>query len=405
MRATRISRSSARPIAGKAVVSATVLGLAVAVIPGAAVAATSWAVVSTPNRGSLANTLYDVAATPSGAAWAVGSWYDTSRAAPRTLAMRWTGSAWTAVTTPNVGPYYNELQGADATSASDAWAVGYSRDSSSAPYNSLAMHYNGTAWTVTPTPQPGVTTRELYDVEALSGSNAWAVGWYYDAGWAAETLIVHWNGATWSQVPSPSPGSAYNQLYGVGGSSANDVWAVGTTVNAGEPRGSRHPLALHWNGSSWASVSIPNPPSGSAILRSVAAISPTDAWAVGSQSGYSTPVAYHWNGSVWSVVATPTVGTSGNNLFYRVAALDAARVWAVGYRSGGSGPQPLVERWNGTSWTVEPTPALDLGGLTQGVATTTGPSGTPTVWVAGFRTSSVNGSFTDRTLTLRGTGS
>jgi hypothetical protein len=151
---------------------------------------------------------------------------------------------------------------------------------------------------------------------------------------------------------------------------------------------------------------MPDPASGSAILRSVTAISPSDAWAVGSQSGYSQPVAYHWDGRTWTLAATPAVGATGNNLFYRVTALDAGRVWAVGYRSGSaSGPQPLVERWNGSTWTVEPTPTQPLGGAAQGVAAVAGPTGSATVWVCGYRTAFVNGAYSDRTLTLRGTGS
>jgi hypothetical protein len=162
---------------------------------------------------------------------------------------------------------------------------------------------------------------------------------------------------------------------------------------------------LHYNGTAWSTVPMPDTASGSALLRSVTAISPTDAWAVGSQSGYSQPVTYHWNGTAWALVPTPAVGSSGNNLFYRVTALDSGRVWAVGYRSGSaSGPQPLVERWNGSSWSVEATPTQSLGGAAQGVAAIVGFTGTANVWVTGYRTAFTNGSYTDRTLTLRGTG-
>jgi hypothetical protein len=217
--------------------------------------------------------------------------------------------------------------------------------------------------------------------------------------------VLHWNGTLWLKTDVPNPGNGINQLYGVGASSPTDVWAVGTTTNAGDPRGSRHPLALHYNGTAWSTVPMPDTASGSALLRSVTAISPTDAWAVGSQSGYSQPVAYHWNGTAWTLVSTPAVGSPGNNLFYRVTAIDSGRVWAVGYTSGtASGPQPLVERWNGSSWSVEPTPTQSLGGAAQGVAAIAGSAGTATVWVSGYRTAFVNGGYTDRTLTLRGTG-
>ena len=121
-----------------------------------AAAATSWSLLSTPNRGSIANELYGSAALSATSAWAVGSWYDTNLAAPRTLIERWNGTTWSTVTSPNATQYYNELRDVDASSATDAWAVGYANGSSGVngmPRTTLAMHWNGTAWT--PVSVPG----------------------------------------------------------------------------------------------------------------------------------------------------------------------------------------------------------------------------------------------------------
>jgi hypothetical protein len=45
------------------------------------------------------------------------------------------------------------------------------------------------------------------------------------------TLTLHWNGSTWSVIPSPNPGGTnqgdQNVLYGVAALSAHDVQAVG----------------------------------------------------------------------------------------------------------------------------------------------------------------------------------
>jgi hypothetical protein len=48
--------------------------------------------------------------------------------------------------------------------------------------------------------------------------NAWAVG-YTNNG---NTLIVHWNGTAWAQVPSPSPPPGSN-LTGVGATSPSNA--------------------------------------------------------------------------------------------------------------------------------------------------------------------------------------
>jgi hypothetical protein len=104
-------------------------------------------------------------------------------------------------------------------------------------------------------------------------------------------------------------------------------------------------------------------------------------------------------------VPTPAVGTSGNNLFLQVTSVGSNLVWAVGYRFDSNGPQPLVERWNGTAWRVESTPALALGGSLYGASSVLGSGGVPTVWGVGIRSDFVNGAWTDRTLTMQGVGS
>ena len=58
------------------------------------------------------------------------------------------------------------------------------------------------AQTGPPGPAGSLTiTGQLFGVAATSASNAWAVGTS-----SGKTLIVHWNGASWTQVASPSPG-------------------------------------------------------------------------------------------------------------------------------------------------------------------------------------------------------
>jgi len=379
------------------------LALSVLALATPARAATTWSVRTTPNRGGLTNSLYAVTAGSASSLWAVGSWYDVSLAAGRTLALHGDGTGWSTVSTPNATTGYNELVAVDASSSTNAWAVGYSAPAGGGSRRAISMRWNGTSWQLAATPNPGVSGRELWGVETLSGTDAYAVGWYYETFTPSafiDALVLHWTGSAWTQVSVPVPANYLNQLYDVSAVSATDIWAVGTWVNLGEAKGARHPLILHCLNGTW-SVSFADA-TKLAYLRSVVAVSSTDVWAVGSKNGYRTPVAYHWNGTAWSEVATPPVGgVGGNNLFYSVTALSGNQVWAAGYTSTANGPQPLVERWNGTAWSVESTPVLPLGGTAGGVSAV---AGSPTVWVAGTRTDSVNGSLTDRTLILRGTG-
>ena len=82
----------------------------------------------------------------------------------------------------------------------------------------------------------------------MAGNDAWAVGEYLDGSGPNRTLAEHWNGTSWSVVPSPN-----GYLYGVAAVTANDVWAVGTRQNS--------TLIAHYNdGCSTATVTPTNSP-------------------------------------------------------------------------------------------------------------------------------------------------
>src|SRR3954449_4047528 len=57
----------------------------------------------------------------------------------------------------------------------------------------------------------------------------------------------------------------------------------------------------------------------------------------------------------WSVVDSPN-GSTGLNLLQRVAVVSANDVWAAGKYMGGSSYRTLVEHWDGTQWSVVPSP-------------------------------------------------
>jgi len=91
-------------------------------------------------------------------------------------------------------------------------------------------------------------------------------------------------------------------------------------------------------------------------LDAVAAMSASDAWAVG---GYSTSTAdraliEHWNGTQWCRVPIPEPGTSHG--LTGVATVSAADAWAVGNYSSGSASGTLILHWDGTAWTQVPSP-------------------------------------------------
>jgi hypothetical protein len=184
----------------------------------------SWKLVTSPTiSGSVFN-----AVSPLG--WAVGS------AGGGTLAAQWTGSAWSQKPTPNANTL-NALKGVSGVAAADVWAVGSSIKSTTdgvSQYRTLAEHWNGSAWTIIPTPNHGTDSNELTGVAALGARNVWAVGYRLQtvAGIpVAKTLVLHWDGNTWTEVPSPSAGTGDNLLAGAVTAGPSDVWAYGNSAD------------------------------------------------------------------------------------------------------------------------------------------------------------------------------
>ena len=105
------------------------------------------------------------------------------------------------------------------------------------------------------------------------------------------TLIEHWNGTAWSIVPSPTPG-AYPILSGVAARTSNDVYAVGSnmpSVNGGVQQG----LIMHWNGSNWAADSDPTAGTFSPLFAAATLPGASHEWAFGIISGYQPLILNH----------------------------------------------------------------------------------------------------------------
>jgi hypothetical protein len=194
--------------------------------------------------------LSGVTATSATNAWAVGYDYNASD----TMAMlveHWNGKAWKIQPSPNPqGSNGGALSGVSATSATNAWAVGAYQQVGFGVLTFIE-HWNGKAWKVQQSPNPGGGKGSgLNSVVATSATNAWAVGDIDFTNSAGKTLIERWNGKAWKVQPSPNPGSKSNALDGVAATSDKNAWAVGVYHDA-TPKPPARNLALRFNGSSW----------------------------------------------------------------------------------------------------------------------------------------------------------
>jgi len=157
---------------------------------------TSWRPVPTPGAGPhYYPFLAGVAATSARRAWAVGDSTNCGCGPGISLTVRWDGRAWTRVPSPTLGGGTN-LSGVAALSARSAWAVGLT-GSGDGPTRTLALRWNGASWAKVPSPSPGASGG-LSGVAATSARGAWAVGFTSNRTRSRfETLILHWNGTAW----------------------------------------------------------------------------------------------------------------------------------------------------------------------------------------------------------------
>jgi hypothetical protein len=342
------ARGLAAPLSGKAVQNQP-----------STTACARWTIVPSPNSPAFGGgTLWGTATVSASDIWAVGGAGD-QRTGGAALIEHWNGSAWQIVPSPDLGVFYSFLYSVAAVSATNVWAVGYYVDANEVT-RTLVERWDGATWSVVLSPSPGSMNNQLLSVAAVASSDIWAVGFISTATHNSQTpgdqaLIEHWNGARWSVVNSPSPYSTADHLEGVAAVSSNDVWAVGTGGAAGQT------LVEHWNGARWSVTASPSPGSGG-DLRSVAAASGNDIWAVGYyETTTSQTLTEHWNGATWSVVPSPNVGTTPTALS-GVATLASGAAWAVGSSLDSDFEfQTLAEQWGGTAWKVAPSPSAATG--------------------------------------------
>jgi hypothetical protein len=299
------------------------------------------------------------------------------------------GTALHVMPSPNpAGETGPDLVASAAVTPTDAWAVGYA-DVGTTFFRGvpLAEHFDGTRWSIVPTaPAPSSDDVRLAAVSFSSASDGWAVGADENLSTGTGTSIIeHFNGTSWTRLPSPAGEPFRAGLVSAAAISATNAWAVGS--------GGKTPLIEHWNGSAW---SIVTGAVGCARLYGITALSASNIWVVGETCNRAvTPVIEHFDGTAWHQVAQPVF--TYDSFLISVSANSPNDIWAVGGQTGGTSAPVLIEHFNGSAWTEVPAPALppNVGyyGWLRGVTAL----GSGDVWVVG---AAVANSSTSQTLAL-----
>jgi IPT/TIG domain-containing protein len=358
------------------------LGPAAPTLASAPTCDSKWNIVASqnshaPNDPTMDNELNGVSAISATDGWAVGDFVITYPNSPsgvirQPMAEHWDGTGFTL---PTAQPLPESSQGGDSVLTSvamiatnDVWAVGLSKINNYTGSASVVLveHYDGSAWHVITGLINPTGSNALFGVKALAANDVWAVGRSQDSPSVARTLIEHYDGISWTIVPSPNPfgPNAFNQLSDVLPLSRTDVWAVGTglsNVTGAFPEG----FIEHWDGTAWTEppyVTRGLPPTNTATSYNDVAGVKGDIWIVGWMSTGSTaqPFTQHYDGQAWTITNAPSPGQDDQLIGVRYTATND--VWAFGSAAYSRVGTPyevahtLIEHWDGDHWATVASP-------------------------------------------------
>ena len=278
----------------------------------------------------------------------------------RTWVQKCAGSSCTLQNTRDVeaAPAYTFIEGVTGTSATDVWIAGYAKAPQSTT-GTLVEHFDGATWSIVPTPIPN---GGLWGISAASGSDVWAVG-SDSSDFSDSPVALHWNGAAWSVDPVRLKGCrGSDPLWDVDATGRRPL-AVGACVNS---HGDEQAMIISRRAHGWHLDKITGIDPTTFDLKSVDWTG-TTAWAGGSTT--SGAVVLRLRHGTWKPVTVPT-GPGG---VYGFAGDNAKDVWAVGIL-GSYGWMTM--HWDGTGWTLVEDPG---SGWLESVTRTA--DGTP--WAVG----------------------
>ena len=240
----------------------------------------------------------------------------------------------TATTVPKGFVTFNAIGMASAT---DGWAFSQSSSGTDVIQTSI-LHYTGGRWVETPTRLLG----SIAAVKMLSPDDGWAVG----------DKIYHYEGTHWLEMNDHLPdyaGATFNALSVV---SSTDVWFAGAYYGG-------QTLILHYDGHTWTQQRTPPIASGDSIaINSIAMVSATEGWAVGTATHSvdcsnshnnncgvntsTTGVVLHYANGAWQVALTlPNYDLSA------ISMVSASEGWFGGQKQARNASFPAIgPTWN-----------------------------------------------------------
>jgi hypothetical protein len=260
-------------------------------------------------------------------------------------------AAWSAVRSANSSQKFNALTDVSCSAAGACTAVGQDSEGfGNGEPETLAERWNGSTWSTQKIVNPEEPLED--EMKAVSCSTNTICAAAGKNVFAENGFAEVWNGTEWMVVASVA-GEARKVscvsegciMVGASGGSAK-IW-----------------LVIRLNGI-WGIQAMTVPlPAGSTetALDGVSCTASGACTAVGSyklSTGTYHPLVERWNGTAWSLQGAPdpTEGTAQNAML-AVSCGGASSCTAVGEAAG----RPVAETWNGSSWSSSSAPPLPAG--------------------------------------------
>ena len=223
-------------------------------------------------------------------------------------------------------------------------------------YATSSLIFNDGEWSTAPLVEPGGSL-QLNGVSCASESFCMADGALSSGVGVGVGVIEEWNGTDWSIVSNPESSGTHVDLSGISCPSATMCVAVGADSNGG--------VVESWDGTAWTMAMSQV---ADTTFASVSCSSPTSCVAVGNNDNSLTSLVL--NGGTWSTQSAVTPGTVASNFLYGVSCASASFCVAVGSDQppGLGWGVTLTEIWDGTTWSISPSPNLPANGLGAGDA-------------------------------------
>lgn len=322
---------------------------------------TTWTALTMPSpAGTSGAFLSDVACTLAGRCAAVGG-FNSATGRGRTLIESGGPGGWSASPAPSpAGVFDSELGSVACPAANFCLALGHTLKAQNAGFpKAFSEAWNGSAWRIVATVDPGTSGATLADVSCESATDCVAVGYAQVDGVTRRQLIEQWDGSGWKIVTGARlAGATDSELDSVSCSSRTFCVAIGIA----EIGGAQQSIAERFGGHAWTPLSH----AGllAVDLAGLSCISPTFCMAAGETADQSHPLAQEWNGSAWKTAVVPSpspLGDEGATLS-DVSCTSETACTAIGgndfdvFDPSQEGPRPtgrpFAETWNGTDWSA-----------------------------------------------------